>query len=221
MLRISELNWPRILFTRNAGIVLGIAAALSMSAVVIIHSDFNLDAFGPLERETLSFIGAASAFGFILLLVCMGFFWLKCDASRRATKTVWFLILLIGLPYGSAALYYAVVYLPALRKGLPTEGSYEIDIQSTEADENRNRLGPFRRLLLVVWAVVVLPVFLVLSLPRISTPFAEIATAAFFVCSAIVIIEAVFHSILSVYRSGMTRSTRTDKPDSSRFKDHD
>ena len=219
MLRVSELNWQRLLFTRNAAIFLGIAAALSLGAVVIIHSDVNLNALSPIRRDALSFIGAASAFGFILLLVSMGFFWLKCDSSRRGTKTVWLLILLIGCPYGSAALYFAVVYLPAFRKR--NVGRYEIDIQPTETCESRNRFGPFRRMLLVVWAVVVLPVVLVLSLARIPALFAEIAAIAFVVWSTIVILEAIFHSILSLYRSGMARSTGTDKSDSSRSRNRE
>ena len=219
MLRISELNWPRILYTRTAAYGLGLAAVLSSCGIVINHSDFR--GLSPFKEQVVSILGAASAFGFVALIICMGFFWLKCDSSSKPWKTFWFLILLIGSLFGSAVLYYVVVYLPAMRKGLSNESSYQIDIQPTETDDGRNRLGPFRRLLLVIWAIVILPVFLVLSLASISSFLAEMAAVAFFVWSSIVVLEAVFHWILSLYRSGMTHSAKPDRPDSSRLKDRD
>ncbi len=221
MLRISDLDWPRILFTRSAGILLGVAALLSLAAVFINHSNFNFDALSPGRQECLTILGAASAMGFFVLPICMGFFWLKCDSSSKISKTIWFLILLLGFMFGSAVLYYVAVYLPALTKRLQNEGPCEIDIQPTEANESRNRLGPFRRLLLVIWAVVVLPVFLVLSLARIPTLFAGIAAIAFFVWSVIVILEAILHWILSLYRSGVSRSPRSNGSDSSGRKNRD
>jgi hypothetical protein len=220
MLRISDFDWPRLLLTRSAAILLGAAAALSLGAVVIIHSDLNLDSISPIKREVLSVFGAGGAFGFLALLICMSVFWLQCDSSSKALRTFWFVILLVGFPYGSAILYYLIVYLPAFRKGLHGEGSYSADIQPQEP-KGRNRLGPFSRLLLIIWAVILLPVALVLTLPRIPSAFARITAIAFFVWSAIVILDAVLHTIVSLYRSGMSRPASPDSPDSSRPKNRD
>jgi NADH:ubiquinone oxidoreductase subunit 3 (subunit A) len=221
MLGISELDWPRVLYTRTAAYLLGLAAVLSSSAVIINHSNFNFDALSPLRQKELSILGAASALGFVALLVCMGFFWLRCDASSKLSKTIWFLILLIGFPFGSTILYYVAVYLPALRNEPQSEAPHEGGFHLAETADNRSRLGPFRRILLVIWGFVVLPVFLVLSLPGISSLFAGIAAVVFCVWSAVVVLEAVFRSILSLYRSGMTHSAKPERPDSSRIKSRD
>src|ERR1017187_6781173 len=112
--RISELNWPRILFTRSAAILLGIAAILTGCAVFIMHSDIKPESLNSAEGKAIGILGAAGAFGFFALIACMWFFWLRCDSSSKSWRTIWFIILLLGFFYGSAVLYYAIVYLPAV-----------------------------------------------------------------------------------------------------------
>lgn len=211
MLRISELDWPRVLLTRGAAVLLGIAAALSLSAVVIIHPDLNLNALSPLRPEVLSLIAAASALGFILLLICMGFFWLKCDSSPRYWKTIWFLILLIGFPYGGAALYYVVVYLPAVIRRKPGEHVEDHVDHLSQASRSRERFGPFRKSLLIGWAFLLLPVFAALTIPKTPEFFSGVVAAVFFAWSVIVVLEAVIYFLLSLFRSGMNRRETSDR----------
>jgi apolipoprotein N-acyltransferase len=221
VLRISQLDWQRILLTRIAAILLGIAAALSVSAIVITNSGVNLDALSPLKRDALSIVGAASAFGFVSLLVCMGFFWLKCDLSPRLDRTIWFVILLLGFAYGSPIAYYAIVYLPAVLRRLRNPQGEETAAESVQVGETHKRIGPFRGTLLVSWGFFLLLVVAVLAFPQSMSHFVAPVAVCFFLSSALVVLEAVFHAITSVYRSGMSRSTRSGRADSSRSKDRD
>lgn len=203
--RVSQLDWPRILVTRTAAALLGISAALSVCALAIMHSDTNLNALSSLKRDVPSIIGAASAFGFISLIICMAFFWLRCDSSSRSWRTIWFLVLLFGSLYGSAVPYYAFVYLPAVFRQLRNPGDESSDASSAKPDVDQRRIGPFHRILLFGWGFFLIPVIAILVFTRISSKLTEIIAIAFFLGSAIVISESVFHAILSLYRSGMSR----------------
>ena len=70
-------------------------------------------------RYTSAIVGAAGAIGGLLLYVTMWFYWARIDSSSVWKKRIWFLVLLLGLWYGSC-LYYFTVYRPqvaAFRKG--------------------------------------------------------------------------------------------------------
>jgi small-conductance mechanosensitive channel len=219
--RISELNWLRILFTRSAAILLGIAAILTGCAVLIMHSDIKPESLNPAEETAIGILGAAGAFGFFALLVCMWFFWLRCDSSPKIWRTIWFIILLLGFFYGSAVLYYVIVYLPAVLGRIRNRENTEPDIRPMRSEESPRRIGPFNRLLLVGWGLMVLSIAVVLVLPKPPEAVLASIAALFFVCSAVVVLEAMFHAILSLYRSGMSRPTDSDRAKSSRRRNRD
>ncbi len=205
LLRISQLNWPRILFTRRAAILLGMAAALSVCGLIIIHSGISLDSLSPLKRGALSFTGAASAGGLISLTVCMGFFWLKCDRSSRPSRTIWFVLLLLGFAYGSQILYFAVSYVPAVLRRLRNPESEEDEVPQPRIEEVQKRIGPFRRVLLVGWGFSLLPIVAALALPKITSSFLGLIAALFFLGSAVVVVESIAHVVFLFYQAGMSR----------------
>jgi hypothetical protein len=208
LLRISQLDWPRILFRRTTAILLGIAAVFSVGAVALIHSNINPNAISPLQNALVGIWGAIGALGFLALLVCMGFFWLKCDDSSRLNRTIWFLILLLGFFYGTPVAYYAIVYLPqALKRNRDHATS---NVVPDEATGDPRRFGPFRRSLLFIWTAPALAVFTVLILPKSVQVLTALVAIVFVICSAAVAIESIFHLVLSVYRSGIRRSDHTD-----------
>jgi hypothetical protein len=108
-----DLDCHRLLFTWRAVILLGIAAGLSVGAIVLVNANLHLNELSTPEREALSCAGAAAALGVASLLAGMWLYWIKCDPSSRRWKTIWFFALLLGLPYGAVP-YYLFVYLPAV-----------------------------------------------------------------------------------------------------------
>jgi hypothetical protein len=113
----TELDVKRILVSRNAAVFLGASAALSVLALVLRYWNIDSARLTTGQLEALSWSGAAAAFGMASLLFGMWVFWVKCDTSSKATRRVWFFILLIGMPAGALP-YYFVVYLPCIKRRL-------------------------------------------------------------------------------------------------------
>lgn len=209
-----------MLLTRSAAILLGIAAAFSMGAVFVMHTDLNFDALSPLSRILLSIAGATGAFGFLPLLFCMGYFWLKCDESSRINRTIWFVVLLAGFSYGSQIAYYAIVYLPAVMRYLRNpEG--QSTFQSMEPVKELHRIGPFRTVLLIGWGFIFLATAASLILPKSVAYLVGPIAACFAIYSVLVILEAAFHAIFAVYRTGLSRTARSRSEDSVRPRRHE
>jgi len=71
-------------------------------------------------QDATNFFGMIGAAGGCLLYFSMWFYWERLDESKTSTKRSWFVVLLLGLWYGSC-LYYFFVYRPqvnAFRKDL-------------------------------------------------------------------------------------------------------
>ena len=113
MLSENEVN--RALLSRTAAILLGFAAVLSVCAIMLRYWDFDWYQLSIVQREALSWGGAAAAVGVATLLLGMWLFWVKCDRSSERARRIWFFVLLIGLPFGALP-YYMFVYLPAVRR---------------------------------------------------------------------------------------------------------
>lgn len=194
-----------MLYTRTAAVLLGIAAVLTLPAVVLIQSDFAFHALNPSLHLALSILGGTGAFGLIALLVCMGFFWFRCDSSPRPWRAAWFVILLAGFAFGSQVIYYLVVYLPAVRRRLrnPERSEQEALLPKTHS---AHRIGPFSRPLLFVWLVLLLPTAAALVLPRImSYRLGPTAAVLFGLWSLVVALESVIHLLVSIFRTGISR----------------
>lgn len=221
MLRISQLDWPRILFTRPAAILLGIAAVLSVNVLIFWHSNLSRDTLSSTWDAVLGVVGVTGVIGFILLLGCMALFWLKCDVSSKLNRTIWFVILLLGFTYGTQIAYYAIVYLPQVLRKLRNpedEGSVDAPAQPIE---NHKRFGPFSSTLFIGWGLFALLAAAAMFLPKAANSHWGLVAIGFFVASAAVAIEAVIHTIVSVYRSGVSRPSRSKQTDSSLTKHHD
>ncbi|HEV2135338.1 MAG TPA: hypothetical protein VGR47_13975 [Terracidiphilus sp.] len=221
--RISELDWPRLLYTRKAAILLGIGAVLSVAILVIIHSNVDEGKLSPLADIAFTAVAAVSPAGFFALLVCMAFFWLRCDSSSKAWRTMWFFALLFGFAFGSAVAYYALVYLPALKKRLrhPEQGAGEFD-EPLKLQKENGRIGPFSRAFLIAWGVGLVPIAVVLFLPNPLPDRLLMPTfiVSFLLCTA-AMLEAIFHTCIFFYRSGMSRPAAVGQLDSPGAKDRD
>jgi len=111
---LSDIECHRLLYNWRAVTFLGISAFLSVGTIVLLWGlKLHLVELSQPERGALSFAGAAGALAIMSLMVGMGLYWAKCDASSRRWKTIWFFALLLGLPYGAVP-YYLFVYLPAV-----------------------------------------------------------------------------------------------------------
>lgn len=206
MLRLSQLNWPRILYSRSTAVLLGIAAALTIPALVLIHSDLAFGSFSSGVKNGLSILGAAGAFGLVALLICMGFFWLRCDPSTKGWRTIWFVVLLLGFAYGSQVAYYVFVYLPAVRKKLRGPSLDDAAVGTAEEKPDRRRIGAFSKVLLSVWCFLSLPMIAELVAPKLfPSAFGAVASLVFALCSFVVAIECVVRALCSVFRSGVGR----------------
>lgn len=209
MTLISQLDWPRILYSRIMAVLLGIAAVFSIVAIVLMNSDIDPAALGPVKLQLSSFLGAAASLGFFALLVSMGFFWLKCDASSKASRVIWFVLLLVGFLYGTQIAYYTIVYLPQALRRFREPESDRFEIAYEEHKTDGKRIGPFKKVLLIAWGFAALPMMTFLALPRSALHFAPPFAIIFFLCSAIVAFESVFHFIASLFKTAMRRPSRS------------
>lgn len=211
MFWVSQLDWPRILYERTTAILLGLAAVFSIPALFLIHANVDPSATSSAKGEVVSLVGAVGAFGFIALLIGMGFFWLRCDDSSRLNKTIWFVILAIGYFYGTPVAYYCIVYLPAVIRRHRFPEAIQIEDESQEPETELNRFGPFNRTLLMGWFFVALAAIATLAMPGSMPGLSAIVAVIFLICSAAVVFECLFHFVASLYRTGMRRSARRDK----------
>src|ERR1700721_321331 len=205
MFRLSQLNWPRILFSRSAAVLLGLAAALSVCALALMHSDINLDSLSPLKREALSIAGAASAFGFFPLLICMGFFWLRCDASSKPIRALWFVFLLLGFFYGSQIAYYGIVYLPAVIKRLRDPEGENPTARLPKTEKARRLFGPFGWVLIAGWGLLFLTVVLMFTFPKCMSHLFRPVAEFFVLWPAGLLLGTGVYVIILIFRSGMRR----------------
>ena len=211
LLRLSALDWPRLLYTRAAAVLLGVAAIFCACGFYTMHSSIYLDRLGSVGRATVSAIGAVSALGDLSLLICMFFFWLKCDVSSKPTRALWFFLLLLGFAYGSQIAYYAFVYIPAVRRRSlhPEEASEDSSPPDVEA---RSVLGVLGWTLIFGWSLLVLFVGLAFAFPKaMSSMFGSIAWALV-LWPALLLIATAFFGIRSVFRIAMRRPAHRKLP---------
>jgi hypothetical protein len=175
---MSRLDRQQFLFTRRATVVFGVAAVLSLGAVIMMHIDLILDPLSRLNRAAHLAAGVAAAVGFVSLLVGMCSFWLNYDISSKLNRTVWFVVLLLGAPYGSQIAYYAFVYLPAVEKRLRNPLTEALETPPSQMWSWRRAIGPLGWVLLVGWALFSVTVAACLENPirmyHLLRPFAAI-----------------------------------------------
>jgi len=114
---VTETDAERLLINRKAAVVLGIAAVMSLGAIVLVNVDLNWNAMSTTAREAVSYACAASALGVLTLFLAMELYLLKCDTPPVRNKGLWGIVMLIGLPYATVP-FYMFIYLPALKKRL-------------------------------------------------------------------------------------------------------
>jgi len=203
MIRISQLNWPRILLNRRVAVLLGVAAVLSVATIAIIHSDINPSALSPLGLVAISVIGVAGVLGYFVLLICMGFFWLRCDFLPRRTKAVWLVLLLVGWGFGSQIAYYILVYLPTVIERTRNQGDEVPSIQRVQVEQDRGLFGPFGWALVVGWSLLFLTVAACFIFPKgmshVLGPFADF----FVLWPASLLIATLIYAIVLFFRVGM------------------
>jgi hypothetical protein len=211
VLELSQLDWPRILYKRTTAILLGPAAVFSIPTLFFIHADIDPSKLSPVKGEVVSIVGAVGAFDFMALLMCMGFFWLRCDESGKLNKTVWFVILAIGCFYGAPVAYYGIVYLPAVLRRHRSPQAFQLEDELQEPETELGRIGPFSRNLMIGWLFVALAMIAYVAMPGSTPGLSAIAAVVFFICCAAIVFESLFHFVATLYRTGMRRSVRRNK----------
>ena len=114
------------LFTKEWLVRGGGPCVLLLSAIVILvetafvygfriaHADLaRLVAVSVPIRVLYFAVEIVSTFAYLLLYFAMWFYWALVDGSRTSKKKIWFIVLLLGLWYGSC-LYYFLVYRPQI-----------------------------------------------------------------------------------------------------------
>jgi small-conductance mechanosensitive channel len=215
---ITDSEAERLLLNRKAAVILGVASVLSACAIVMLRfSNLNLAAMSPAERERVSWLGALLAPGVACLLAGMLLFWLKCDASSRLSRTIWFVLVFVGMGFGTQIAYYAIVYLPTVRKKLSNHGNAmngsssrlvsSRSVAVTAASSKRQKLfGPFGWALIIGWCLLFLFVAACFTLPKIM-PHLPRPIAAFFVLwPASLILGSMIYAVILFFRAGMRRT---------------
>jgi hypothetical protein len=150
---VSQVDRQPWLFTRGATVLFGIAAVLSLSASILMHGDLTLETYGFLGRREVLVLGLACAVGYISLFAGMCDFWMNCDVSSKLSRTVWFLVVLLGCTYGSQIAYYAFVYLPAVAKRLRYPGGEATGTPAEQVESRPGGIGTFGWVLLAGWGL--------------------------------------------------------------------
>lgn len=226
MLRISELSWPRILYTRSAAILLGIAALFTLTALFIRYSDFDSNKLGRIQFEFISYLGAFSALGFFSLLISMTFFWLRCDVSSKRSRAIWFFLLLIGFSYGSQIVYYAFVYLPAVIRRLRNPSNAAFAAPFPQIENRRNVIGTFGWVLIIGWGLLALFVAAGFTFPKIVFQFTshllgpDNTYIALWLWVVSLTISTPVYLITLLFRVGMKRRASSSPPSSPDLKSH-
>jgi hypothetical protein len=200
MLRLSDLNWPRILFARSAPVLLGIAAGLNVWAIILRFWGPSATT-GP-GQLVLGISGAAAALGIFALLVPMWFFWFKCDHQPRWRKAVWFFLLLFGFSFGAVP-YYAAVYLPAVtrhRQGTPIPA-----FQARATAALTLKIGLFGKVLIAGWALLFLTVAAIFTFPKGMSHVLHPIADYFVLWPATLLIATFIYGVGLALRMGLRR----------------
>jgi len=194
-----------LLFTRSGRILLGIAAALSLGAVILMHGDLTSDTFRFLNRREISIFGLTCAIGYAVLFAGMWKFWLNCDVASKRNRTAWFVILLVGCGYGSHIAYYAFMYLPAVAERLRNARGEATVVAAAQEESRRRVIGPFGWVLVAGWVVWILIIasYLAFRYPMydILLPYAM----ALIVSPALMFVATAIYAIVTAFRFGMRR----------------
>ncbi len=214
---ITDSEAERLLLNRKAAVILGVAAVLSVCAVIIRFSNFNFAAMSHAELERISWLGALGAIGVLCLLAGMLLFWLKCDASSKLSRTVWFVLLLVGMGFGTPIAYYTIVYLPAVRNKLsdlgiattdnpPKPVNSGSDAGNTEPNKRRKLVGPFGWALIIGWGLFLLTVAALFTFPKAVSSLLHPIADYFVLWPASLILGSMTYAVILFFRAGMRRT---------------
>jgi len=206
-MNVLESACKRILLTRRAAVLLGIAVFPSVWGIILSRIELHSWKLSSREFEALSYSGAAAAIGTIVLLAGMWAFWLKCDCSSKRTRTLWFLALLFGLPYGAIP-YYFFVYLPARRKILRKGLIQAIVSTPYPLSKRASLIGPFGRILAGGWGLLFLTTGMLFTFPKVISHLLG-PTNLYVLLWLLVFTLAIstpIYAIVLLFRIGMKRS---------------
>jgi hypothetical protein len=195
---------PEFLFTRSAVVWLGIAAVFSLGAVVMMHFNLTLDTPSRLNREALLVAGVATAIGYVSLLVGMSWFWLKSDVSSKRSRTVWFVILLLGFAYGSQIAYYALVYVPAVGKRLRNPRGETLEPPAKNGARSIG-VGALGWVLLAGWILFLLTVAIYFAFPFRMYPILRPIVVEFAMWPVLMLAATAAYAVVFLFRVGMRR----------------
>lgn len=111
----SRLMTNAWLTSRQATRVFYIATLLVIALIPVFLGRVNPAGLPFWERLPIGLLGIFGPLAFFTLWIGMWVFWARVDQSTKAARRFWFMVLLIGLCYGSC-LYFYFVYRPQVTR---------------------------------------------------------------------------------------------------------
>jgi hypothetical protein len=185
-------------FRADRLVVFAIASILIVPFTLLVAKFGDPSRMTAWKRIPLGLIFFVGPILILFLWLGMWLYWARVDASRVAVKRFWFVILLLGFWYGSAA-YCLAVYLPQSRQAAKVFATAPSAIAQTSSP-----LRKALRLLLIWWIVIVSFVLASMTFPRVVLGIPHFARIRILLPLALV--TSLLYVLWSLYRAGTNRS---------------
>lgn len=116
----SALLRDDLLVSRAAATLFFVSTILLLALTPVFLSRVDPRGMSFWMKLPWEILAVIAPIGLFFLFFGMWRYWLRIDNSSKWAKRVWFLVLLLGMWYGSA-LYYFFAYLPQVMRRLRTE----------------------------------------------------------------------------------------------------
>ena len=143
-------------------------------------------------------LGIAGGVSSLLLWGGMWRYWARIDASSRAVKTAWFVVLLLSVWYG-AILYYLAVYLRRTQ--------HPVALTPAPLLPKQRQFTVFFYCLVAGWATFLTTVALCFVFPKSMGHLLHSGAPIFTAIAAVLSVATCLYKILRFYRAGMVRTT--------------
>jgi drug/metabolite transporter (DMT)-like permease len=103
------------LMSKIASVLFAISSIVIAGMTAVLGSDVQIQNTGAFSAFFWAVAGSLCGVSIFFLWGGMWRYWMLGKPSNRIARRIWFALLVVGVWYG-ALLYYALVYMPAIRK---------------------------------------------------------------------------------------------------------